>query len=89
MSREMERWRKFTPTLVVAAAVAVLAVGVFGVPLGSLLLVGLFLLCPLMMMGMMMGMHGHGGRDDQGAHHAAPDRGASQRESESHAGELG
>ncbi len=78
------------PALAVAAAVAVVAVGVFGVPLGSLLLVGLFLLCPLMMMGMMMGMHGgHGGTgDERAAHrHVPADSGSSIPGSESHAGE--
>lgn len=88
MSRETERLRRFTPALVVAAAVAVVAVGVFGVPLGSLLLVGLFLLCPLMMMGMMMGMHGHGSGDEQGPHnHGATDSGTSAQGSENHGAE--
>jgi hypothetical protein len=40
--------------LVAAGALAVIAVAVFGVPPGSLLLVGLFLLCLLIKMGMMM-----------------------------------
>lgn len=41
-------------------AVAI-AIGVFGVPLSSILLLGMFLLCPLMMMRMHGGMGGHCG----------------------------
>ena len=33
----------------------------FGVPLGTLLILGLFALCPLMMLGMHGGGHQHGG----------------------------
>jgi hypothetical protein len=48
--------------LLVIAGVAAAAVGLFGVPLGTVLLVGLFLLCPLMMLGM------HGGGPAGGLH---------------------
>ncbi len=44
--------------VVALAAAAVL----FGVPLGTLLVVGVALLCPLMM----LGMHGHGGEHQHG-----------------------
>lgn len=54
--RRTER-RYWWLALVVLAAV--LAVTVFKVPLGSLLLLGVFLLCPLLMYGM-HGGHGHG-----------------------------
>ena len=57
MNHETQRRRRYGPGLAVAAVAAVLAVGLFGVPLGSVLFVGLLLLCPLMMMGM------HGGHD--------------------------
>lgn len=48
----------FRPFLWVLAAigVAAVAVGLFGAPLGSVLLLGLVLVCPLMM----VGMHGSG-----------------------------
>ena len=44
--------------LVVAAVIAVVAMAGFGVPFGTLLIIGLFLCCPLMM----LGMHGGGRR---------------------------
>lgn len=52
----------FRPPLAVLAAVAVaiVAVGLFKVPLGTVLLLGLLLLCPLMMAGMHGGGHSHG-----------------------------
>lgn len=57
-----------------AVAVAVVAVGALwaGVPVASLALLGLLLVCPLMMFVMMRGMHGGdgGGAADDGA----PDR---------------
>ncbi|WP_169980798.1 DUF2933 domain-containing protein [Microbispora sp. H10836] len=51
----------------VAIAVAVLVVGALwlGMPLSTLLLLGIVLVCPIMMMVMMKGMHGdEGGRRD-------------------------
>jgi len=44
-----------------AAVIAVVAVVGFGVPLGTLLIIGLVLCCPLMMLGMHGGGHAHGG----------------------------
>jgi hypothetical protein len=63
MNHETHRWKTFGPWLAAAVAAAVLAVGLFGVPLGSVLFVGLLLVCPLMMMGM-HGGHGPPGRPD-------------------------
>jgi hypothetical protein len=45
----------------VVAVIAVVAVEGFGVPLGTLLIIGLVLCCPLMMLGMHGGGHAHGG----------------------------
>ena len=52
-----------------AAAVAIAVVGALwvGVPVGALLLLAVALVCPLMMMFMMHGMHGDGD-------HRTPDR---------------
>lgn len=66
----------FRPPVGILAAIgaAVVAVGLFGVPLGTVLLVGLFLLCPLMMAGMHGGGHSHGqaGGSHEGHSQAAP-----------------
>jgi hypothetical protein len=50
---------KIRPAWIVAAGLAVIALVAFGVPLVSLLYVGVLLLCPLMMAGM-HGGHGRG-----------------------------
>jgi hypothetical protein len=44
----------------VAAAIALVGALWFGVPAGTLAFVGIALICPLMMMLMMGGMHGNG-----------------------------
>jgi len=62
MSRRSEANVRRPGVLLVTAGVAAAAVGLFGVPLGTVLLVGLFLLCPLMMVGM------HGGGRARGSH---------------------
>lgn len=64
---DLRRWR--TP-LLLAAAAAVLAVTVFQVPLGTLLVLGLLLVCPLMM----VGMHGrgHGATSEAGCAEGGP-----------------
>lgn len=51
-----------------AFGAVVVAVGLWaaGVPLGTILLVGVWLFCPLMM----MGMHGHGSHQAHGSEHA-------------------
>jgi hypothetical protein len=48
------------PLIALAVAGAAIAVAVFGVPLRSVLLLGLLLLCPLLMAGMHGGGHAHG-----------------------------
>lgn len=53
---------RIRPAWIVAAALAVLLLVAFGVPLVSLLYVGILLLCPLMMAGM------HGGHGQVHAH---------------------
>ena len=58
---------KIRPTWFVAAGLAVLALVAMGVPLVSLLYVGILLLCPLLMAGM------HGGHR-QAHDHEHPDR---------------
>ncbi|HLB62826.1 MAG TPA: hypothetical protein VJN50_08880 [Actinomycetota bacterium] len=57
MSGGSSRPRVQTIVLVALGAAAV-AVGIFGIPLGTVLLVGVWLLCPLLMMGM-HGDHAH------------------------------
>jgi hypothetical protein len=47
--------------VLVAAVIAVVAVEGFGVPLATLLIIGLILCCPLMMLGMHGSGHDHGG----------------------------
>lgn len=49
---------RFQTVILVALGAAAVAVGIFGVPLGTVLLVGVWLLCPLLMMGM-HGGHAH------------------------------
>ena len=53
--------------LVVATVIAVVAMVGFGVPLGTLLIIGLLLCCPLMMLGM------HGGGHDKGGGSSPPE----------------
>jgi hypothetical protein len=60
---------RIRPAWVVAAGLAVLVLVAFGIPLVSLLYVGILLLCPLMMAGM-HGGHGQG----HDAHAEEPDR---------------
>lgn len=53
---------RIRPAWIVAAGLAVLALVAAGVPLGTLLFVGVLLLCPLLMAGMHAGhgqAHGH------------------------------
>ncbi len=60
----MERGSSFGRGLALIALVtagAIVAVTLFEVPLGTLLFLGILLLCPLMMSGMHRGGHGHGG----------------------------
>jgi hypothetical protein len=52
--------------LVAVAVIAVVAVAGFGVPLGTLLIIGLVLCCPLMMLGMHGGGHDHGAGSSAG-----------------------
>ena len=47
---------------VLAGLLAVASVEAFGLPLGTLLIIGLLLCCPLLMLGMHGGSHHHGGR---------------------------
>lgn len=62
---------KIRPAWIVAAGLAVLALVAVGVPLGTLLFVGVLLLCPLLM----AGMHGgHGQAHDHETHSAEPGR---------------
>lgn len=64
--------RQHLPLYALAAAIVVVGLAFTGVPISSLLIIGLVILvCPLMMMFMMGGMHGgHGGgsgRDNSGS----------------------
>ena len=64
----------------IGAGILAAALWAFGVSLGTILLVGVWLLCPLMMMGM-HGGHGHGSHE---AHR--PERTHEQQEVSSHSG---
>ncbi|MEX2556097.1 MAG: hypothetical protein WEB06_10735 [Actinomycetota bacterium] len=57
----MERTQKLR-IFGIGAGVVATALWAFGVPLATILLVGVWLLCPLMMMGM-HGGHGHGSHE--------------------------
>jgi hypothetical protein len=57
--------KRHLPFYVIAAILLVGAI-VFGVPTSSLWIVGLVVLCPLMMIFMMGGMHGGNGHGEQG-----------------------
>jgi hypothetical protein len=69
----MERSRKYMPWLIVGALLFA-GLALVGVPLGSLLVLGLVLMCPLMMMGMHMGSgHGeHAGSEHRDSAHDVP-----------------
>ena len=61
----------------VAIAIAVVGALWLGVPIGTLALLGIVLVCPLMMMFMMRGMHGgddHSERGDSDHQHGPHDR---------------
>lgn len=60
---EPERSGIGTAGFLLAGGVAAIGALALGVPLGAVFAIGLFLLCPLMMMGM-HGGHGHGRRSD-------------------------
>ena len=63
---------RINPTWIVIGIVGVLTLLALGVPLGSLLFVGVLLLCPLLM----AGMHGgHGGHDQHAGHRTDMDDG--------------
>jgi hypothetical protein len=65
--------RRFGPLVVITAAAVMLAVVALDVPVERLLLVGAFLLCPLMMLGMHGAGHGGGSTGgDPGANGAGP-----------------
>ncbi|MFD4606321.1 DUF2933 domain-containing protein [Streptomyces sp. NPDC058464] len=53
----------------VAAAIAVVGALALGVPVGTIALLAIVLVCPLMMFFMMRGMHGDGGH---GTSHESP-----------------
>jgi Protein of unknown function (DUF2933) len=67
-----QQWGPYT------VAFAILVVGLVwaGVPAGTLLIAGLVLVCPLMMLVMMRGMHGHEpGQDNRPAPRAGESHG--------------
>jgi hypothetical protein len=64
---------RIRPAWIVAAGLAVLALLAIGVPLVSLLYVGILLLCPLLMAGMHGGHGGHGGHGQAHGHDAYPE----------------
>jgi Na+/glutamate symporter len=88
MNYETQGWRRFGPGLAVAVVAAVLAVGLFGVPLGSVLFVGLLLLCPLMMMGMHGGHGAPRGSDSATDDHGLTNPRSSPPGSDSDAGHM-
>ncbi|MFC4950960.1 DUF2933 domain-containing protein [Pseudonocardia sp. GCM10023141] len=58
--------KRHLPFYVLAAAILLVGVIAFGVPTSSLWIVGFVVLCPLMMIFMMGGMHGGDGHSGQG-----------------------
>ena len=53
--------RQHLPYYAIAAAILIVGLAAFGVPVSNLLFLGVILICPLMMLFMMRGMHGGGG----------------------------
>ncbi len=72
-------WRRLRRQLVIGIVVVALAIGVFKVPLASILFVGLALLCPLMMLGMHGGGHDHAGHGVEGNGRGSDRLGGSDR----------
>ena len=60
MSQRPEGTFRLPVGVLAAIGAAAVAVGLFRVPLGTVLFLGLLLLCPLMMAGMHGGGHSHG-----------------------------
>lgn len=56
--------RQHLPYYAIAAAILIVGLVAFGVPVSNLLVFGFILVCPLMMLFMMRGMHGGGGGND-------------------------
>ena len=56
--------RQHLPHYAIAAAILIVGLVAFGLPVTNLIFFGLFLVCPLMMLIMMRGMHGGGGGDN-------------------------
>ena len=50
--------RQHLPYYAIAAAILIVGLAAFGVPVSNLLFLGVILVCPLMMLFMMRGMHG-------------------------------
>ena len=58
--------KRHLPFYVLAAAILLVGAIAFGVPMSTLWIVGFVVLCPLMMIFMMGGMHGGDGHGGQG-----------------------
>jgi DUF2933 family protein len=56
--------RQHMPYYAIAAAILIVGLAAVGVPVSNLLFLGVILVCPLMMLFMMRGMHGGGGDDN-------------------------
>jgi hypothetical protein len=56
--------RQHLPYYAIAAAILIVGLVAFGVPVSNLIFLGFILVCPLMMLLMMRGMHGGGGGGD-------------------------
>lgn len=78
-------WQRLRRPGLVGLVVIALAIGVFKVPLASILFVGLALLCPLMMLGMHGSGRDHAGRAT-GTHDLEPGRHAGAGDSHPDAG---
>lgn len=74
MSDGARRWR-IRPSWVVLGALGVLGLIVLGIPLATLLYIGVLLLCPLMMVGMHAGHGGHDASPDGHGDHVSGDGG--------------
>lgn len=58
--------KRYLPFYILGAAILAVAVVSFGLPVSSLWILGLVVLCPLIMMVMMGGMNGGGGHSGHG-----------------------
>ena len=75
--------RQHLPYYAIAAAILIVGLAALGVPVNSLTYVGFIIICPLMMLFMMRGMHGGGNGGDT---HSKDDNAPRERDRNSRLG---